>query len=116
MLNLNKAIIGGTTGSDPDVNYSPGGMCVAKISLAVNEYYRDKSGDRVETTEWIRAVFFGKLAEAVEKNVKKGQNLYIEGRIQTRSWDKDGEKRYATEIVANTFQFTTPAQTQKQDQ
>ena len=100
---VNKAILIGNLGNDPDTRYTASGTAIANISLATAESWRDKeSGDLQERTEWHRVVFFGRLAEIVSEYLKKGSQVYVEGRIQTRKWqDKEGNDRYSTEIVAN---------------
>ena len=100
---VNKVILIGHLGADPEVRYTQGGTAVANIRLATNESYNDRtSGERVERTEWHRVVAWGKLAEIVEQYLKKGRQVYIEGRLQTRQWqDKDNNTRYTTEIRAN---------------
>jgi len=100
---VNKVILIGHLGKDPEVRYSAGGSAVANITVATNESWRDKaSGEKQEKTEWHRVVFFGKLAEIASEYLKKGSQVYIEGRLQTRKWqDKEGQDRYTTEIVAN---------------
>lgn len=103
---VNKAIVVGNLGQDPEVRYMPNGTAVANLSIATSESWKDKStGEQQERTEWHRVVFFGKLAEIVEQYVKKGSKLYVEGKLQTRSWEQDGVKRYTTEIVANEMQM-----------
>ncbi len=104
---VNKAIIVGTLGRDPEVKYTAGGSAVANISVATNETWKDKSsGENVERTEWHRIVLFGKLAEIAGQYLKKGSQVYFEGKIQTRKWqDQGGQDRYATEIVANEMQM-----------
>jgi single-strand DNA-binding protein len=103
---VNKAIIVGTLGQDPDVKYTTNGSAVVNISVATNESWKDKtSGEQVEKTEWHRIVIFGKLAEIAAKYLKKGSQAYFEGKIQTRTWDKEGVKMYTTEIVANEMQM-----------
>ena len=103
---VNKAIIVGNVGNDPEVRYMPNGNAVANVSIATSEVWKDKNtGEQQEKTEWHRVVFFNRLAEIVEQYVKKGSKLYIEGRLQTRSWEQDGVKRYTTEIVANEMQM-----------
>ncbi len=104
---VNKVILIGNLGNDPDVRYTAGGAAVANISLATAESWRDKdSGEMQERTEWHRIVFFGRLAEIVNEYLKKGSQIYVEGRLQTRKWqDKDGVDRYTTEIVANEMQM-----------
>lgn len=100
---VNKVILVGNLGKDPEVKYTPSGMAVANFSIATNENFKDKSGQWQERTEWHNIVAFQRLAEVVGEYVKKGTKVYIEGRLQTRSWDdKDsGQKRYKTEILAN---------------
>jgi single-strand DNA-binding protein len=106
MAGINKAIIIGNLGADPEVRYTQGGQAVASFNLATSETYTDKAGERQEKTEWHRIVAWGKLAELCGEYLKKGRQAYIEGRLQTRQWDdKDGNKRYTTEIVANVVQF-----------
>jgi single-strand DNA-binding protein len=97
---VNKAILVGNVGKDPEVKFLPSGSPVANFSLATSERYKDKSGEFQERTEWHNLVAFDRLAEIVRDYVKKGSKLYVEGRIQTRSWDdkQSGQKRYMTEI------------------
>ncbi len=103
---VNKAILVGHVGSDPEIRHLEGGTPVANLRLATSESYTNKSGERVTQTEWHSIVLWRGLAEVTEKYVKKGAQLYIEGRIRTRAWDdKDGNKRYTTEIVADTMQM-----------
>ena len=99
-------ILVGNLGNDPEVRYMPNGNAVANVSLATSETWKDKNtGEQQEKTEWHRVVFFNRLAEIVEQYVKKGTKLYVEGRLQTRSWEQDGVKRYSTEVVANEMQM-----------
>lgn len=104
---INKVILVGNLGNDPDVRYTAGGAAVANVSIATTEAWKDReSGEMQEKTEWHKVVFFGKLAEIVAEYVKKGSQIYIEGRLQTRKWqDKEGNERYTTEIVANEMQM-----------
>src|ERR1700690_2495879 len=103
---LNKGMLIGNLGKDPEVRYTPGGQAVANFTIATNENWTDKQGQKQERTEWHRIVVWGKLAELCGKYLTKGRQAYIEGRLQTRSWeDQQGQKRYSTEIVANTVQF-----------
>ena len=104
---INKVILVGNLGNDPDVRYTASGAAVANISVATTEVWRDKeSGEQQERTEWHRVVFFGRLAEIVAEYLKKGSQIYVEGRLQTRKWqDKEGADRYTTEIVANEMQM-----------
>ncbi|HUI92973.1 MAG TPA: single-stranded DNA-binding protein [Chitinivibrionales bacterium] len=106
MAGVNKAILIGNLGKDPELKYLPSGQAVANFPLATTERRTDKNGQRQERTEWHNIVVYGKTAEVVNQYLKKGRSAYIEGRITTRSWDdKDGNKRYKTEIIANTVQF-----------
>lgn len=106
MASVNKAILIGNLGRDPEFKYTPGGQPVATFTLATTERFADKNGQKQERTEWHNIVAWGKLAELCNQYLKKGRSVYIEGRITTRSWDdKDNVKRYKTEIVANTLQF-----------
>ncbi len=99
---INKVILVGRLGKDPEVRYTPDGTMVTNFNLATDENYKDKSGEKVQKTEWHRIVTFGKLAEICGNYLVKGKLVFIEGKIQTRSWDdKEGVKRYSTEIVAN---------------
>jgi len=100
---INKVILIGNLGKDPEVKYTPSGTPVAKFSLATNEKYKDKGGEWQERTEWHNIVAWQRLAEIVGEYVKKGSKIYIEGRITTSSWEdkQSGEKKYRTEIVAN---------------
>ncbi len=104
---VNKAIILGSLGQDPDIRYTAAGATVANISIATNEQWKDKeSGEMQERTEWHRVVFFGRLAEIVGEYLRRGSQVYVEGRIQTRKWqDKEGHDRYTTEIVASEMQM-----------
>lgn len=104
---INKVILVGNLGKDPEVRYSANGSAVANISLATAESWKDKNtGEKQEKTEWHRIVFFGRLAEIVGEYLKKGAQVYVEGRLQTRKWqDKEGQDRYTTEIVANEMQM-----------
>lgn len=102
---LNKAMIIGNLGSDPEVRFTPSGQAVANFSVATNESWNDKQGQRQERTEWHRIVVWGKLAELCGQWLHKGRTVYVEGRIQTREWEKDGQKHWTTEIVANNIQF-----------
>lgn len=104
---INKVILIGNLGQDPEVKYTPSGSAVTNVNIATNESWKDKnSGERQERTEWHRVVFFARLAEIVGEYLRKGSQVYIEGRLQTRKWqDKDGNDRYSTEIVANEMQM-----------
>ena len=104
MRGINKVILIGNLGKDPEVNHLEGGITVTKFPLATSEVYMDKNGNRVEQTEWHNIVCWRKLAEIAEKFLKKGSAIYVEGKIKTRNYtDKENQKRYFTEIVADTF-------------
>jgi single-strand DNA-binding protein len=107
MASVNKVILVGNLGADPEVRYLPSGDAVANIRLATTDRYKDKaSGDYKEVTEWHRVNFFGRLAEIVSEYLKKGSSVYIEGRIRTRKWqDQAGQDRYSTEIMADQMQM-----------
>ena len=106
---LNKVMLIGHVGRDPEVKYTPGGAALAKFSVATNEVYKDKEGNQQDRTEWHRILTWGRTAEVMGEYLKKGQLVYVEGRLQTSSWnDKDGNKRYITEIVASNVQFLGP--------
>lgn len=99
---VNKVTLIGTLGRDPEVRFMPNGNAVANLSLATDESYNDKqSGQKVEQTEWHRITVYGKLAEIVQQYLKKGSKAYFEGKLRTREWEKDGIKRYTTEIIAS---------------
>jgi len=103
---INKVIIVGRTGKDPEVQHLDNGTAVAKITVATNEVFKNKQGEKVENTEWHNVVLWRGLAEVVEKYVKKGDLIYIEGKLKTRTWDdKNGSKHYTTEIIADTMQM-----------
>ena len=103
---INKVILVGNVGQDPETRYMPNGNAVTNLSLATSETWKDKNtGEQQERTEWHRVTFYQRLAEIVAEYVRKGSKLYIEGRLQTRSWEQDGVKRYATDIIANEMQM-----------
>lgn len=104
---INKVILVGNLGRDPEIRYVPNGGAVANLNIATSESWRDKgTGEKQERTEWHRVVFFGKLAEVAGEYLKKGAQIYVEGRLQTRKWqDKSGQDRYTTEIVGNDLQM-----------
>jgi len=103
---VNKVILVGYLGADPDMRYTPSGQGVCELRLATSESWNDKNGQRQERTEWHRIVVWGKRAEVCSKYLAKGRQVFVEGRIQTRNYDdKDGNKRYITEIIANDVQF-----------
>ena len=101
-MSLNKAMIIGNLGRDPEMRYTPGGQAVTQFTVAVNRNYKGQNGEWQEETEWFRVVVWGQQAERAAEYLRKGNKVYIEGRLQTRQWeDKDGQKRYTTELVAN---------------
>ncbi len=102
MASVNKVILIGNLGRDPEIRYMPSGDALATLSVATTDSWKDKSGEKQEKTEWHRVSMFGRLAEIAGEYLKKGSQVYIEGRIQTRKYtDKDGQEKYSTEIVAN---------------
>lgn len=106
MASVNKVILVGNLGRDPEVRNLPSGDTVANIAIATSSRYKNKAGEQVEETEWHRVTFFGKLAEIAAEYLKKGRPVYIEGRIKTRKYtDKDGVEKYATDIIANEMQL-----------
>jgi single-strand DNA-binding protein len=103
---VNKVIVIGNLGSDPEVRFTPSGQAVANFRIATNESWTDKSGNKQERTEWHRIVVWGKMGELCGEYLSKGRQCYVEGRLQTREWtDKEGKKNYTTEIVAQNVQF-----------
>lgn len=105
-MSVNKVILVGNLGQDPELRYTQNGKAVANFSIATSENWKDKDGNKQEETEWHRIVVWGKQAESCEKYLSKGRQVYVEGRIKTNKWqDDDGNDRYSTEIVANTVQF-----------
>ncbi len=104
---INKVILVGNLGKDPEIRYVPNGGAVANLNIATSESWKDKgTGEKQERTEWHRVVFFGKLAEIASEYLKKGAQIYVEGRLQTRKWqDKSGQDRYTTEIVGSELQM-----------
>ena len=106
MSSLNKVMIIGTLGKDPEVRQTPSGAKVANVSVATNESYKDKNGNKIDKTEWHKVIMWNGLAEIAEKYLKKGSSVFFEGKLETRSWeDKNGEKRYTTEIKADNMQM-----------
>lgn len=106
MASVNKVILIGNLGRDPELRYTQGGQAVANFTLATTERFSNREGDRQERTEWHRIVAWGKTAELCAQYLAKGRSVYIEGRLQTREWeDKEGQKRRTTEITAQTVQF-----------
>jgi single-strand DNA-binding protein len=106
MAGVNKVILVGNLGSDPQVRYTPGGQAVANFNIATSERFNNKAGEKEERTEWHRIVAWGKLAEICQQYLKKGKQVYIEGRLQTRQWeDQQGQQRQTTEIVAQNMQM-----------
>ena len=112
-MSVNKCILIGRIGQDPEVKQVNDNFKVAKVSLATSEKFKEKDGQQTEKTEWHNLVAFNKLAELFEKYVNKGDLLYVEGKLQTRSWEKDGKKFYATEILVNSIEFLQSKNTSK---
>lgn len=105
-MSVNKAILIGRLGKDPETRYMTSGEAVTNVTLATSENYKDKNGEKQERTEWHNLVFYRRLAEIAGEYLKKGSQIYVEGRIQTRKWqDKEGRDRYTTEIVVNEMQM-----------
>ncbi len=105
-MSVNKVILIGRLGNNPDIRYTPSGAAVANFNVATNETWAGKDGQKQEKTEWHRVVVWGKLATLCGEYLAKGRQVYLEGRMQTRQWqDKDGQTKYTTEVVANTVQF-----------
>lgn len=110
MASVNKVILIGNLGADPEVRYAPSGTAVANFSLATKEQWTTKEGEKEEKTEWHRIVAFGRLGEICGEYLHKGKQVYIEGRLQTRAWeDREGIKKYTTEIIANVMQMLGPS-------
>lgn len=105
MATLNKVQLIGNLGRDPEIRYTPKGVAVVNVSLATTSVWNTKDGERQEETEWHRVTFFGRLGEVVGEFMKKGRPMYVEGRLRTRKWDKDGQDHYTTEIVASDMQM-----------
>jgi single-strand DNA-binding protein len=108
-MSVNKAILVGRLGRDPETRFTSGGQAVANFTLATDETFKDRAGERQKRTEWHRIVVWGKLAEITQQYLKKGMLVYVEGRIQTRQWEdkRDGQKRTTTEIVGNVMRMLT---------
>ncbi len=106
MASVNKVILVGNLGRDPEVRYMPDGGAITNVSIATTDTWKDKSGEKQERTEWHRVAFFGKLAEIAGEYLKKGSQIYVEGALRTRKWqDKDGQDKYTTEIIADRMQM-----------
>ena len=106
MANLNKVTLIGRSGQDPEIRYTQSGNAVANATMATNDYWTDKQGEKQERTEWHSLVLWGKLADLAQSYLKKGSQVYVEGRLQTRDWeDQQGQKHYKTEVVVTTMQF-----------
>ena len=116
-MSINKVMLIGRLGQDPELKYTPSGAAVCNFSMATSDSWTDKAGQKQERTEWHRIVVWGKLAELCNQYLAKGRQAFVEGSLQTRSWEKDGKKSYATEVIMENFQFgnnpksesTTPA-------
>ena len=112
MSGVNKVILLGNLGKDPEIKYLDGNIARVSFSLATTDFYKDKAGNRIEQTEWHNVVMWRSLAENAEKLLKKGMQIYLEGRLQTRQWqDKDGFKKNTTEVIAETFQLLNKRET-----
>ena len=108
-MSVNKVILVGRLGRDPETRYTSGGQAVCNFTLATDETFKDRAGERQKRTEWHRIVLWGKLAEISQQYLKKGMMVYVEGRLQTRQWDdRSGNKRSTTEIIANVMRMLTP--------
>jgi len=108
-MSVNKVILVGRLGRDPETRYTAGGQAVCNFTMATDRSYKDRTGQTQRATEWHRIVLWGKLAEISQQYLKKGMLVYVEGRLQTRQWDdRDGNKRSTTEIVANVMRMLTP--------
>jgi single-strand DNA-binding protein len=105
MGSVNKVILVGNLGADPELKYTPSGRAVCNLRIATTDVFKDKSGQRQERTEWHRVTVWGDQAENCSKYLSKGRSAYVEGRLQTRSYDKDGQKHYATDVVADRVVF-----------
>ena len=106
MASVNKVILVGNLGRDPETRYMPDGAAITNISIATTATWKDKSGEKQEQTEWHRVAFFGKLAEIAGEYLKKGSQVYVEGKLRTRKWqDKDGVEKYTTEVLADSMQM-----------
>lgn len=117
MASVNKVILIGNLGKDPETRYLPSGDAVTNFSIATTETWKDKNGEKKEATEWHRVGCFGKIAEIAGEYLKKGSSVYIEGKIKTRKWQtKEGEDRYSTEIVADRLQFLGGRQQEQHDE
>ena len=115
MRGVNKAIIVGNLGQDPQTRYMPSGSAVTNISIATSEKWKDKqTGEPRERTEWHRVAAFGRLAEIMAEYLRKGSQVYIEGKLRTRKWDKDGQTHYTTEIIADQMRMLGGKQNQQQ--
>lgn len=113
MASINKVMLIGNLGKDPEIRYMPSGDAIANLTLATTENWKDKSGEKQEKTEWHRISMFGRLAEIAGEYLKKGSSVYIEGKLQTRKWqDKEGQQRSITEIVGESFQLIKRNDTQ----
>ena len=116
MGSVNKVLLIGNTGKEHETKYTEAGTAVCTITLATKHSWKDKDGSRQEKTEWHRVVFWGRLAEIVDKYVKKGSQVYVEGRLETRKWtDKNGNEKYTTEIVADQMQMLSSKKQETHD-
>ena len=114
MAGLNKVMLIGRLGKDPEIRYTQGGLAIGSFSLATSEKYKKQNGEMEERTEWHNCTVFGKQAETIEKYLHKGSQVYVEGSIRTEKYQKDGQDRYATKIIVNGFQFLDSKGSQSQ--
>lgn len=113
---LNKVMLIGRLGADPEVRYTPDGAMIVNFRMATDESYKNKQGEKVQKSEWHKVITFGKLADICSRYLKKGKLIYLEGRLQTRTWDdKDGVKHYMTEIIGNNMQMIGPNDSKEQE-
>ncbi len=105
MAGVNKVILIGNLGRDPEIRYSQQGTAIVNFSIATSEEWKDNQGQKQERTEWTRVVVFGKMAEVCEKYLSKGRQVYVEGKLRTSSYEKDGQTHYSTDVIASTVQF-----------
>lgn len=115
-MNINKVFIAGRITAKPEIRSTPGGQAVTTFSVAVNRSWTTKEGKKQEDAQFFNVVFWGKQAEVIVQYVEKGQVIFVEGRLQNREWEKDGEKRRTTEIVGERFQFGAKAKGDKKDE
>jgi single-strand DNA-binding protein len=111
---VNKVILIGNLGKDPETKYTPNGASVSTFSIACAEHYKDKEGNKKEKTEWVSIIAWNKLSELVSQYLRKGSKVYIEGKLATQSWERGGQKHYKTQVVAQIIKFLSPQQKSNQ--